>query len=155
VLVRGASGDDPVALEASTIGPLDCATLEGAGFVVVTNAVIHGEVVGQLPGVLEIEAVDVIFRSHGAGAGAERESCSGGVGRVDPVLAKMELLEQREPGIVADVEPRLPGVGAVGPSDVVNVLIALVQAALRAAEVSPADQACPGVDCARLCGLIR
>ena len=71
-----------------------------------------------------------------------KESAAG-VGGIGHVLPEVELREQRVPGIVADVESGLSCVVAMGPGDVVNVLIALLQAALRAAEISAVCVASP------------
>jgi hypothetical protein len=49
----------------------------------------------------------------------------------------VELREQREPWVVADVETSLHGVATVRPGYVVNVLIPFLQPALRTAEVCP------------------
>ena len=52
------------------------------------------------------------------------------------VLSKVELREERVPGIVADVETSLERVLAVRPGQVIDVLIALLQPALGTAEIS-------------------
>src|SRR5215471_12929985 len=137
VVIGRTGGDDTVALETGTVGSLDGATLEGSRFYVIAQTVVDGEVMKQLPCVLHEEAVNIVFGSNGAGTGTESEG--GCVGTVEPVLAKMELLEQREPGIVAYVTAELPGVLPMIPAQVIDVLVALVQTALRTAEVGAGD----------------
>ena len=73
---------------------MDFAALESSGFQIVTDTIIEGEVVEQLPGVLDVEAVDVVLGSNLAGTRPEGEGDRCRVGRIDPVLAKVELREQ-------------------------------------------------------------
>src|SRR5215467_14190736 len=66
----------------------------------------------------------------------------------------MELLEQGVPRIVADVEPGFHSVGSMGHRQVIDVLISLLQSALRAAEVGSRRRTI-GLDHSRRGTLVR
>src|SRR5262249_19551125 len=90
--------------------------------------------------------VDVVFGSDLARTGAEGEGRRRRIRQIHSVLAEVELREQREPGIVAYSSAGLERVVAMGPGEVVNEFIALVQTTLRTAEVGPGDSTGRGMD---------
>src|SRR5713101_3394588 len=122
VLVRGTGGNDPVALETRPVRTLDRAALEGAGFVVVPQTGVHRQLPRYFPGVLIIKPIDIILGSYSSWAKTDRERRRCGRVREVAVLAEVELLKERKPRIVADVEPGLHCMLAVRPREVVNVL---------------------------------
>src|SRR5262249_20023310 len=128
-------GDQAVALEAGAVGPVNLAALEGTGFKVIADAGIHRELPRDFPGVLEEEAVDVVFRCHLAWAEGNRQA-GWFLGKVHQILSEMELREERVPGVVADVETSLERMLVVDPGQIINVLITLLKSALGTAEVS-------------------
>src|SRR2546423_3370 len=107
----------------------DRATFEGAVFHVVSNAVVQSEVWLQLPGILNVRAVDIVggvdLRRSDSNLELRRKS---GIGRRSGealVQAKVELREQREVREVAYVDARLHRMRAMRPREVVDVLVAV------------------------------
>src|SRR4029077_4303237 len=138
IFVRRARGNKTVALETGAVWPLDLSTLECSRLKVIAYTSVHGQLPGDLPGVLDVEAVNVVLGSYFAWTKRDRQTGwrKGSACTTGRLLPKVELREERVPGIVADIETGLPGVVAVGPGKVVDVLIALLQTALRATEIS-------------------
>ncbi len=72
---------------------MNLSALEGAGFQVITHSVIDVEVTEELPGILEIEAVNVVFGCDLTRSNRESES-GWRPGSIHNVLTEVELREE-------------------------------------------------------------
>ena len=135
VLVGRARGNKAIAHQASSVRSGNLSALERSGFIVPAQAGVHRQFARELPCVLPVKAINVVF-----GRDLSRAKCHGKVhsrivGLVRKILSKVKLRKQRIPRIVADVETKLGRMASVRPRHVVNVLIPFLQTALGTAEV--------------------
>src|SRR5713226_2509744 len=137
VLVRGARGNNPVALETCAVRTFHRAALECAGLVVIPQASVHRQLPRYFPGILIIKAIDVILGGHLSWTKTNGKCRRRGRVRKVAILSKVKLLKQRKPRIVADIEPCLHRVLAVCPGQVVQVLISLLQPPLGTTKGGP------------------